>query len=73
MSYREGPRISIVASCGGCVHERTKKYRVQGDSGTDVTCAHPDHPGRIVGDTTWTTPAWCPYLAGAIAAIKAAP
>ncbi len=63
MSKREGPYVYIGASCAGCVHERAEHYRVQGDSGTDVSCAHPAAPvPRTIGDTTWTTPAWCPLL-----------
>lgn len=59
-----GPRIIIRASCLGCAHERSEGYACQGDSGQDVSCAHPDFPaGRRIGDTTWSTPEWCPLYA----------
>lgn len=73
MAKREGPRVTLKASCFDCVHERSEHYAVQGDSGCDVYCAHPDvvatsrvqSRGRI-GDTTWDTPDWCPLLRAAI-------
>lgn len=73
MSKREGPRARFDASCFDCAHERSEHYEVQGDSGCDVYCAHPDvvsnsrlqSRGRI-GDTTWTTPDWCPLLVVAV-------
>lgn len=64
---REGPSISITASCSGCRYEHCESYRVQGDSGHDVSCTHPEGKG-YVGDTTWRTPAWCPLLAAALRA-----
>lgn len=57
---RVGPKLTVSASCSGCVHERSEHYAVQGDSGHNVTCAHPSSPGRHIGDTTWSTPSWCP-------------
>ena len=66
---RIGPALKIVASCGGCVHEHCKSYAVQGDSGNDVYCMHPEAKNKnatngygYIADTTWTTPAWCPLL-----------
>lgn len=64
---REGPRITIKASCLNCVHESSESYRVQGDSGHDVYC-NVGSERRHIGDTTWNTPKWCPFLAQAIAA-----
>ena len=63
MSDREGPLVSIKASCSGCVHERSKGYAVQGDSGFDVSCALEK---KRIGDTTWETPEWCPLLPAAV-------
>jgi len=62
MSEREGPQVRIDASCSGCTHERNESYAVQGDSGFNVSCAHPNNPNRHIGDTTWRTPEWCPLL-----------
>jgi len=65
-NVREGPIVSIVASCSGCIHERSESYAVQGDSGYTVRCNHPGNPGKCVGDTAWKTPDWCPLLPVAI-------
>ncbi len=64
---RKGPRLMVVSSCLGCAYVLTTSYRVQGDSGTYVFCAHSAHAGipRKVGDTNWTTPEWCPELPAA--------
>jgi hypothetical protein len=58
---QQGPSLRLVATCWGCDFKRSVSYRVQGDSGTDVSCAHPAGNGYI-GDTTWDTPKWCPFL-----------
>lgn len=64
---REGPRVRLDLSCDGCAHESSVSYRVQGDSGHDVYCNHPSlGKRREVGDTRWTTPAWCPLRDAAI-------
>ncbi len=58
---REGPALTILASCQGCAHEANVRYSVQGDSGCDVMCTHPNAPDDSeIGDTTWRTPDWCP-------------
>lgn len=62
-----GPKLKVDASCFDCTYERSEGYRVQGDSGHDVYCDHPNDPGKRIGDTTWTTPEWCPILAEALA------
>ena len=62
---RVGPRLTIEASCMGCVHERSDSYRVQCDSGINVRCAHPAVGSRYVGDSHWHTPDWCPEMASA--------
>jgi len=74
MSKRPGPKLTIKATCFDCEHERSESYAVQGDSGCNVFCAHPDmvaesklRSNRRIGDSTWDTPKWCPMLAGAIA------
>lgn len=61
-----GPRLRVVASCNGCQHVRSESYRVQGDSGTNVFCDHPRATERVVGDTTWDTPKWCPEFSAAL-------
>lgn len=59
-----GPTIQVLGSCLNCIHCRSERYRCQGDSGHDVSCAHPNAPGdKYIGDTRWTTPSWCPFLA----------
>lgn len=58
MSKRNGPTITVKASCFDCVHERSTSYRVQGDSGHDIHCTLVD---RAIG-STWSTPMWCPLL-----------
>lgn len=64
---REGPSVRIEASCFDCKYEHGEHYAVQGDSGCDVSCTHPDSPKpACVGDTTWKTPTWCPLLPDAI-------
>jgi hypothetical protein len=69
---RIGPKLTIEVSCMGCTHERSDRYRVQGDSGTNVKCAHPAvGGGRYVGDSSWQTPDWCPELPAARAAFLA--
>lgn len=66
MVKRIGPKLRLVATCMGCEHEASKHYQVQGDSGHDVECKHPEAGNRgYIGDTTWNTPDWCPLLAGA--------
>ena len=55
-----GPKITIQASCYNCEHCRTERYAVQGDSGTDVSCAAVEN--KPVGDSCWDTPAWCPFV-----------
>jgi hypothetical protein len=60
---RSGPLATTTLSCEGCVHEHSESYAVQGDSGFEVSCRHPDvNEGalRRIGDTTWRTPKWCP-------------
>lgn len=60
---RTGPKLSIVASCNGCEFERSEHYVAQGDSGFKVSCAHA--AGGRIGDTTWDTPSWCPFIEAA--------
>lgn len=59
-----GPREEISRSCNGCRACVSESYRCQSDSGQDVYCAHPALPERKrIGDTTWSTPDWCPMIA----------
>ena len=55
-----GPRIEVKKRCSGCDYKKSESYVVQGDSGRDVYCTHPSVGKKYVGDTNWTTPAWCP-------------
>lgn len=58
---REGPSVTIEASCFGCRYEKSEHYQAQSDSGCVVYCTHSSKPARI-GDTTWDTPEWCPFI-----------
>lgn len=61
--------MTLKASCFDCVYVRSSRYYCQGDSGSDVSCTHPEAQERgVIGDTTWDTPKWCPLLAAAVAA-----
>lgn len=55
----DGPTINIDASCLECKHEKSEFYAIQGDSGCIVKCTLEN---REIGDTSWKTPLWCPYL-----------
>jgi len=57
---RKGPKLTVTRSCDGCRYEASESYAVQGDSGFRVLCEHPHLGVRRIGDTTWTTPEWCP-------------
>lgn len=67
----KGPHLRIVASCDRCEYVEVTTYRVQGDSGRDVTCKHPSQPdannGAHIGEQSFdSTPQWCPLLADAL-------
>lgn len=61
-----GPKLRIVASCDQCEHIAVETYRVQGDSGRDVSCTHPDGKGYIGEKRYDSTPQWCPLLRAAL-------
>lgn len=66
-----GPKLRIVASCDACEYLKVETYRVQGDSGRDVTCTHPSVPdannGGYIGEKRFdSTPQWCPLLGDAL-------
>ncbi len=83
---RNGPKLTIAATCQGCVYEHTESYCVEDgndvDSGVNVYCGNDravsSAPTRAknglrhVGDTTWATPAWCPLYGDALTALMAA-
>lgn len=62
----EGPEVEVKASCLNCTFMRCERYRRQGDSGWDVRCEHPSVGREPIGDTTWQTPTFCPFLGGEI-------
>ena len=64
---REGPKLTVVASCDGCQYQRSLWYIRQGDSGRDVHCLHPSHTRRVDG---CRTPDWCTLLPAAMARLK---
>jgi hypothetical protein len=83
MSDRQGPKLTIVASCSGCAYEHGEHYSIEDgndvDSGFNVYCTHTEAPGRRtahgvrIGDTDWNTPAWCPLFSAArVELLKAA-
>lgn len=56
-----GPKTTVKRSCADCEVCQGERYTCQSDSGRDVYCAHPSLPQRrIIGDTRWDTPQWCP-------------
>jgi len=61
-----GPNITAKASCLGCEYCKQTRYRVQGDSGYDYHCTK-DGDDKYIGDCSYTTPDWCPYLRDAVA------
>jgi hypothetical protein len=63
MADREGPKVTVERSCFGCRYEHSESYQAQGDSGSSVSCVHPTVGKKRIGDSTWVTPAWCPFLA----------
>jgi hypothetical protein len=56
----EGPKVTIERSCFDCRHCISESYQCQSDSGKDVYCGAMDK--KRIGDTTWKTPDWCPFL-----------
>ncbi len=68
MGKIDGPTITVKANCSNCVHNRSVRYAVQGDSGFNVFCCHSSFgDGRSIGDTNWDTPEWCPLFTAALA------
>lgn len=73
---REGPEVTLRATCSGCSHEVTEYYVCQSDTGFNDYCSHPDiisqslllSKRRMPG---YLTPEWCPILDVAINAAKA--
>lgn len=70
-----GPQVTIKLSCVTCEACETESYNVQGDSGSDVYCAHPSFPiedrRRHIADTNFKTPEWCPVLVKNAEALEA--
>ena len=66
----QGPEVEVNASCLNCAFVRAARYQCQGDSGWDVWCEHPSVGQEPIGDTTWRTPAFCPFLGGEIRSRK---
>jgi hypothetical protein len=67
----QGPRIRVLMSCFDCDFCARESYTYQGDSGSDVYCVHPEAAEsgkikRLIGDTNWKTPVWCPLRQAAI-------
>jgi hypothetical protein len=62
---RNGPKITIHASCFGCVHVISERFQVQGDSGRDVYCSYGGEK-RYVASYSDDTPEWCPLMAEAL-------
>lgn len=65
---RRGPLLTVVGSCEGCEHYTTTK--IGGRHSAFMRCAHPScsKVGAIFANTA-PTPAWCPLLAEARAAL----
>ena len=68
----EGPRIRIELSCFDCCYCTSESYTCQSDSGSDVYCIYPNPVDTVatkrkhIGDSSWSTPAWCPLRQQAI-------
>ena len=65
-----GPKVTVNRCCMSCPACESERYHVQGDSGSDVYCKHPDFQSepkqrKYIGDSTWSTPTWCPVPANA--------
>lgn len=65
-----GPKLRLVATCGGCDHEVAVRYDCQSDWGYNYYCTHAEI-GRRRKDCS-ETPEWCPELIAAKAAFLAA-
>lgn len=58
-----GPKVTVKRDCFDCKACTSERYVCQSDSGHDVYCEHPSLDAkRRIGDSTWSTPAWCPAL-----------
>ena len=69
---RQGPLVTLQMSCMGCVYEGYKRHWRRNDPGMDVYCSHPElKEDGLVGDTTWSTPSWCPLRVAALDAFLA--
>lgn len=69
-----GPTERITRRCSDCKACVSESYKCQSDSGHDVYCAHPSLPERkLIGDTTWSTPDWCPAIAARLSGMAAVP
>jgi hypothetical protein len=58
----EGPLVKRL--CYPCDHYRSERFRVQGDTGADMHCDHPDAPvpGYMGSYGEPRTPDWCPVV-----------
>lgn len=67
-----GPRVRIELSCINCDHCIGESCTCQSDSGVDVYCIYPSTAdiiggnSRLIGDSNWSTPSWCPLRQQAI-------
>lgn len=66
MATREGPEVRVELRCFDCVYVSSERYVKHNDSGYNVSCNHPEIGKRQIGDTSWTTPCWCPFLTEAM-------
>ena len=70
MSKRLGPKLTLVASCHDCHHERTQHYETYDGPCSSYDCMHPSiGPKRI---NYGGTPDWCPLFDAAVAELIAA-
>lgn len=67
-----GPKVTVSLSCFECDFCKTEWYTYQSDSGTDVYCIHPNTydtvatEHKLIGDSNWSTPQWCPLRKAAM-------
>lgn len=66
MTKQIGPTHTTQSSCFNCSLCKSERYVFEdgndGDSGHNVYCTHENVGKKYIGDTTWSTPDWCPVL-----------
>lgn len=61
-----GPKVRVELRCDDCCYELSEDHPESRGPGCAVLCLHPTQNRRVVGDSTWVTPEWCPLREDAI-------